>query len=68
MLWQGATAPCQLAGRPGTSVERKAVVLLALPLTRSARGGGSDTTALVAKVARQLRGLWQGRSSASATD
>jgi hypothetical protein len=34
----------------------------------SARGGVSGTTALVAKVARQLRELWQGRSSASATD
>jgi len=68
MLWHGAAAPCQLAERPGTSIKTKAVVLLALPVACSARGGGSDTTALVAKVTRQLRMSWQGRNSASATD
>jgi len=68
MLWHGAAAPCQLAERPGTSIKLKAVVSLALPVACNARGGGSETTALVAKITRQPRGTWQGRSSASATD
>jgi len=68
MHWQGAAAPCQLAERPSTSIKRKAVVTLALPLAHSARGGVSGTTALMARVTRQLRGAGQGRSSVFATD
>jgi len=36
MLWHGAAAPWQLAGRLGTSIKLKAVVVLALPWARSA--------------------------------
>lgn len=74
MLWQGAAAPCQLAGKPGTSIKRKAVVLLVLPLARSAGGGVSGTTALLAASvstmpqARRGPRTWQGRRSAFATE
>ena len=73
-LWHGGTPPCQLTERPGTSIKLKAVVWLALPLARSARGGVSDTTALLAlgvstrPQARRGPRAWQGRRTAFATD